>query len=121
MIKGEFAQGFVLSWLDAWNSHDLDAIFSHYDDDFEMHSPLIVERLLNTKGILKGKSEVGPYWSIGLRSNPPLKFELVEYFSGVNSISIVYKSIARKWVSEVLFFNAQGLVIKGFSHHGKPV
>jgi ketosteroid isomerase-like protein len=33
---------FASDWIAAWNSHDLDRILAHYEDDFEMTSPLIV-------------------------------------------------------------------------------
>ena len=37
-----FAELFASDWIAAWNSHDLDRILAHYEDDFEMTSPLIV-------------------------------------------------------------------------------
>ncbi|HEX5049396.1 MAG TPA: nuclear transport factor 2 family protein, partial [Gammaproteobacteria bacterium] len=42
MITQDFAQTFAHEWIDAWNSHDLDRILSHYADDFVMSSPRIV-------------------------------------------------------------------------------
>ncbi len=117
MIRENFAKEFVASWLEAWNSHDVENIFSLYEDDFEMNSPLIVERMKLENGVLKGKDQIRPYWEIGLNANPPLKFELVSYFTGVNSIVIQYKSVSRKMVSELLVFGKNGLVCKGVSHH----
>jgi ketosteroid isomerase-like protein len=38
----DFAECFANDWIAAWNSHDLDRILAHYEDDFEMTSPLIV-------------------------------------------------------------------------------
>ena len=40
MEKG-FAERFAKEWVAAWNSHDLERILSHYEDDFEMLSPII--------------------------------------------------------------------------------
>ena len=117
MIGESFAKEFVASWLAAWNSHDIEKIFALYEDDFEMKSPLIVERMKLDGGSLKGKDQIRPYWAIGLSANPPLKFELVSYFTGVDSIVIQYKSVSRKMVSEVLTFSRNGLVCKGVSHH----
>lgn len=35
--KNEFA----IKWIDSWNSHDLDKILDHYDDNFSIISPMI--------------------------------------------------------------------------------
>jgi hypothetical protein len=40
MEKG-FAERFAKEWVAAWNSHDLELILAHYEDDFEMSSPII--------------------------------------------------------------------------------
>ena len=45
MFDREAANLFAADWIDAWNSHDLERILGHYSDDFEMCSPLIVERM----------------------------------------------------------------------------
>ena len=42
-LTREFAHQFAEDWIAVWNSHDLEAILSHYTDDFEMSSPLIVQ------------------------------------------------------------------------------
>ena len=41
-IDKAFLEGFATEWIAAWNSGDLERIFSLYEDDFEMRSPLIV-------------------------------------------------------------------------------
>ncbi len=53
-------RGFRQGMVAAWNAHDLDRIFSHYADDFEMRSPLIVERMGISSGTLKGKDAIRP-------------------------------------------------------------
>ncbi len=118
MIDLAWAHGFAQEWITAWNSHDLERILSHYTEDFEMSSPLIIERMQEPSGKLKGKEQVRPYWQKGLAALPPLQFELLDVFSGVDSIVIHYRSIGRKMVCEVLFFNAQGLATRGVAHYG---
>jgi ketosteroid isomerase-like protein len=44
VIELEWARELATEWVAAWNSHDLERILAHYTDDFEMRSPLIVER-----------------------------------------------------------------------------
>jgi hypothetical protein len=40
-LTQDFARHFAAEWIDAWNAHDLERVLSHYDDEFEMSSPLI--------------------------------------------------------------------------------
>ena len=119
MITAAWAQEFALEWIAAWNSHDLERILSHYTDDFEMSSPLIVERMGEPSGKLRGKEQIRPYWQKGLAALPPLRFELIDVFAGVDSIVIYYRSINRKMACETLFFNAQREIIRGVAHYGK--
>jgi ketosteroid isomerase-like protein len=118
MIDPLWARQFAEEWIEAWNSHDLDRILSHYVDDFEMTSPLIVERMREPSGTLKGKDSVGAYWKIGLAATPPLKFELIDVLTGVNSITLYYRRVSGRVAAEVLIVNAQGKVAKGMAHYG---
>lgn len=119
-MDGAWAHAFAEEWVAAWNSHDLERIFAHYTDDFTMSSPLIVELMHEPSGVLKGKDQVRPYWKRGLAAMPPIKFELVEVFVGVDSITIYYRSVGRKMAAEVLVFNDYGKVVKGIAHYGRP-
>jgi hypothetical protein len=117
VIGREWALEFAREWIEAWNSHDLERILSHYAEDFEMTSPLILERMGEPSGILKGKAAVRAYWSKGLGASPPLRFELIEVFAGVRSITIHYRSIGCRLGAEVLEFNGRGEVVRGMAHH----
>jgi ketosteroid isomerase-like protein len=88
VIDRLWAGAFAEEWVDAWNAHDLDRILSHYADDFEMTSPLIVERLGIPSGRLKGKEAVRQYWHQGLTNTPSLHFEFLGVSVGVDSIVI---------------------------------
>ena len=39
MLKPTEAKRFAEDWIRDWNSHDMDAILSHYADDFEKRHP----------------------------------------------------------------------------------
>lgn len=56
MISHEFAAQFGEEWIAVWNSRDLDRIFPHYADDFEMASPYIAEVAGGTFQNVEGKS-----------------------------------------------------------------
>ena len=120
MIDRIWAEQFAKEWIDAWNSHDLDRILSHYTDDFEMSSPLIIERKIDPSGVLRGKTAIREYWAIGLAVLPPIEFELIDVHVGINSIGILYKSIGRRRVIEMLTFNEHNEVIRGGGLYGGP-
>ena len=64
--------------MEAWNSHDLDRIMSHYADDFQMTSPFIVTMMNEPTGTIKGKENVRAYWFKALERLPDLHFDLIE-------------------------------------------
>ena len=77
---------------------------------------LIVERMGEPSGVLKGKAAVRPYWAQGLAAQPALRFELLDVLSGVRSITIYYRNVGRRVVAEVLEFNPQREVVRGAAH-----
>jgi hypothetical protein len=108
-----WARDFASEWIAAWNSHDLERIFSHYVEDFEMRSPLIAARGFSDTGALRGKAALRPYWAAGLTANPPIRFELLDVFAGADTIVIYYRSVGRTLVTEVLELDAQRRVVRG--------
>ena len=93
MIDRSWAREFAAEWIAAWNAHDLERILSHYSDDFEMHSPLIIERMGVANGALKGKAPARPYWQRGLAAQPPLHFEPRDVLVGVDRMAIYYRNV----------------------------
>lgn len=116
MIEPGFADRFARDWIAAWNSHDLDRILTHYEDDFEMSSPIIRTLAGEPSGRLKGKSAVRAYWANALKAIPDLRFELVQALAGVDSVTIVYKG-HRGAVAEVLSFGPGGKVRAAAAHY----
>jgi ketosteroid isomerase-like protein len=113
----EEAKHFAENWISAWNSHDINAVLSHYTDDFEMTTPMI-QRLLGIKsGTLKGKTAIGDYWRAALKKIPDLKFSIIEVTSGVGSVSIYYNAVLGKRAIETFFFNDRGLVYKALANY----
>lgn len=116
MIDKAFAERFAADWIDAWNSHDIARILSHYADDFEMSSPVIIQMLGEPTGTLKGKQAVGSYWTKALQSLPNLHFELVATLVGANSIALYYYGV-RGPSAEVFHFNEEGKVARAYAHY----
>jgi ketosteroid isomerase-like protein len=105
-------------WIAAWNSHDLDRILSHYEDDFSMSSPYIARVMREPTGTLHGKDAVRRYWSKGLALAPQLHFVLLDVFLGVDGIAVYYSStVADATVVEFLTIGVSGRYSRGHAHN----
>ena len=112
----ESARRLAQEWIDAWNARELERILAHYDDDFEMHSPIIRALAGEPSGKLRGKAAVGAYWAKALERTPDLRFELVTALAGVDSVTVYYKG-HRGLSAEVLHFGPGGKVRAAFAHY----
>jgi hypothetical protein len=107
------AEQFAQQWVAAWNAHDLDAVLAHFADDAEFSSPVAVQLLPQSDGVLRGKTAIREYWAAGLERIPDLHFEVVQVYAGIGTIVINYRNHAGSLVNEFLHFNADGLVERG--------
>jgi hypothetical protein len=115
MTPGQ-AETFADEWVAAWNAHDLDRILSHYEDDFEMSSPVIVRIMGEPSGTLKGKPQIAAYWRKALSNAPDLHFEKLHVLCGANSVTIIYRG-HRGLSAEVFLFAETGRVAAAFAHY----
>ena len=67
-------------------------------------------------GTIKAKKEVRTYWEKALNINPGLHFEVINSFSGVNSVVIYYKG-HRGLSAETFFFDNEGKVISAYAYY----
>jgi ketosteroid isomerase-like protein len=116
MISREFGENFAKEWIEAWNSHDLDRILSHYSEDFTMSSPYIAQIAGVESGSLIGKPAVRAYWATALQKMPALRFELVQTLIGAESVVIYYRGV-RGMTAEVFFFGEDHLVHRAAAHY----
>lgn len=112
-----FAEHFAADWIASWNAHDLERILSHYADDFEMFSPVIIQVADEPSGMLRGKAAVGAYWKKALGLIPDLQFELISVLAGVNSITLYYKGARGRLAAEVFHFAPDNRVVRAFAHY----
>lgn len=112
-----FAEHFAAEWIDSWNAHDLERILSHYAEDFEMTSPVIIQVAGEPSGTLKGKAAVGAYWKKALELIPDLKFELLLILTGVSSITLHYRGARGRLAAEVFHFGPDHKVTRAFAHY----
>ena len=110
------ASQFARDWIEAWNSHDLDRVLEHYDEDFEMSSPFIEALAGDASGRLRGKGKVRCYWETALKLVPDLRFELLEVFSGVGGLVIRYQG-HKGPVAEVFRFGPSGKVVSASAYY----
>jgi hypothetical protein len=118
MMEKGFAERFAHEWIAAWNSHDLDRILEHYEEDFEMSSPVIVTIAGEPSGKLRGKPAVRAYWSKALAKSPDLHFDLVTALAGVDSVTICYDG-HRGFSAEVFHLTPGGKVRAAYAHYAE--
>ncbi|MDP9034348.1 MAG: nuclear transport factor 2 family protein [Myxococcota bacterium] len=116
-ISRDFAERFVEEWIAAWNAHDLPRILSHYEEDFEMASPRIVEIAGESSGVLRGKASVGAYWEKALRLIPDLRFEKLAVFVGARSIALHYRNQAGRLAVETFEIGETGRVVRAAANY----
>lgn len=115
-IRPPFARRFAQNWIDAWNSHDLDRILAHYDDDVVLSSPVAHERLGDAA--LRGKPALRAYFARGLQAYPDLRFDLIETFWGVETIVVLYRNNHRgSKTAEVMLLNPAGKVVRVWANY----
>jgi ketosteroid isomerase-like protein len=117
MIPQEKAREIAREWIEAWNSHDLDSIMSHYSDDVELTSPIAVKLLGDESGVVSGKDALRTYFEKGLAAFPDLKFELTEVYASVRSIVVLYRRLNGPAGAELMAINAEGKIEKVVAHY----
>ena len=70
MLTESSVKQFADDWVRAWNSHDLDAIMSHYAPQVVLTSPVAARLLNNEAGVVAGKSALRSYFECGLKPTP---------------------------------------------------
>ncbi|MGH3673514.1 MAG: nuclear transport factor 2 family protein [Pseudonocardiaceae bacterium] len=103
---------FADDWVQAWNSHDLEKVLSHFADDVVFTSPVAAQFLDDSDGVIHGKAALRTCWTEGLRRIPDLHFEVVGIYVGVNTLVINYRNHVGRLVNEVLIFD-DSLVTQG--------
>ncbi len=106
------SEEFARRWVAAWNSHDLDAIMSHYDVDVALVSPVAAKILDDPSGAVEGYAALRNYFKRGLELYPNLHFELLDVMCGVSSIVLCYKNQKGTRTAEFMEFGKNGKIIR---------
>lgn len=119
-IQPAFARAFAHDWVEAWNSHDLDRILAHYDDNVALLSPVALKLLQNGTGIVQGKPALRAYFQRGLQAYPDLRFDLTDVLWGIETIVVYYGNQVRDGkTAEVMQFNPTGKVVRVFANYNQ--
>jgi ketosteroid isomerase-like protein len=91
MITEDQARNFAAKWVEAWNSHNLAEIMSHYAEEVVLVSPVAAMILNDPLGTVKGKDALRAYFQKGLEAYPDLRFDLLDHDVGTFECSSVLR------------------------------
>ena len=106
------AKEFAKDWIDAWNSHDLDRILSHYALDVVLISPAAAKLTGDPSGTVRGKDALRSYFQKGLEFFPNLQFILVDVMQGLSSVVLYYENQRGTKTGEFMEFDKDGAVVR---------
>jgi len=112
MLTEAEARQFADDWISAWNSHDLEAIVSHYAPEVVLTSPAAAKLLHEPSGMVVGKDALRRYFGRGLEAYPNVTFELVDVLWGISSILLYFKNQRGTMTGEFMELNADRKVTR---------
>ena len=80
----------ISDWIEAWNTHDLERIMSHYADEVEFTAQTVIARWGKADGKLKGKEELRLHFGKGLALAPDIHFTVEEILWAPNGYAVLY-------------------------------
>ena len=116
-LQASFARAFAEEWVNGWNSHELERILAHYDDEVILSSPVAL-KLLNGDGMVRGKTALREYFLRGLQAYPDLRFDLIDALWGTETIVIYYiNNVRGSKTAEVMLLNAAGKIRRVWANY----
>ncbi|HXN36691.1 MAG TPA: nuclear transport factor 2 family protein [Solirubrobacteraceae bacterium] len=104
------ARRLAQEWIEAWNSHDLDAIMALYAPDVVFQTPTIIDTLGIPDGCVRGGERLREHFARGLARLPDLRFDLDAVYTGVRAIAITYRWADGTPVCELHEYDEAGLI-----------
>ncbi len=112
------AHNFAHQWIQAWNSHDLDAIMSHYSDGVVLTSPVAAKLVNEPAGTVQGKTALRAYFQKGLEFYPQLRFDLIDVMWGLSSLVLYYSNQNGTKSGEFMEVGEDGKVTRVVANYG---
>lgn len=117
-LQPAFARKFAEEWVDAWNSHDLERILDHYDDEVVLISPVALKLLNNGDGVVRGKPALREYFLRGIQAFPNRRFDLIDILWGVETLVVYYGNNVRGSKSaEVMQLSVAGKIRRVWANY----
>jgi hypothetical protein len=117
-LQPQFARDFAQDWVEAWNSHDLERILAHYDDEVILISPVALKLLNNGDGVVQGKAALREYFLRGIQAFPNRRFDLIDVLWGVETIVVYYGNNVRGSKSaEVMQLSVAGKIRRVWANY----
>jgi ketosteroid isomerase-like protein len=90
-LSGADGDRLAAEWVEAWNSHDLDAIMALYSPEVVFQTPTVIDTLGIPDGLVSGAERLREHFARGLERLADLRFELESVYVGVRSLAIAYR------------------------------
>jgi hypothetical protein len=120
MLSDEAKISVARHWVQAWNSHDLDAIMSHYADDVEFQASTVVARWGRPDGTLHGIGELREHFSRGLALAPGIEFQLEEVLLSPSGYAVSYRRENGNRVIDAVELDAANRAHRVRAYYSKP-
>ena len=121
MTTIEVNKSIALTWIDAFNAHDLQSLLALYAEDAIHFSPKLKMRDPSTNGWLKGKQSLQKWWADAFNRLPLLQYELKNTIINDKQILLEYlRKVPDEpdiMVAEILEIEA-GLITASRVYHG---
>lgn len=105
------------TWVEAWNTGDLERVLALYDEAAVMTSDRIPLLGFDASGTVRGKESLRAYWGKALGLIPNLHFTLIDLFVSPDSVVVFYENERGKRICEYLRVNDAGLIVQGSANH----
>ena len=101
------------------NSHDIEAIFSHYSPEVTLTSPVAAKRFSDPSGVVQGIDALRNYFELGLKAYPALLFELKDVMWGISSVVLYYRNHVGTMTGEFMELDASRKVLRVVANYSK--
>ena len=112
MLTEDKARHLAAHWIQAWNSHDLDEIMSHYGEDVVLVSPVAARILNDPSGTVRGKLALRAYFKRGLDAYPNLTFDLTDVMWGLFTVVVCYVNQKGTKTAEFMEVDSNGMIVR---------
>src|SRR5271166_1686647 len=113
------ASEFAASWIEAWNSHDLDRILALYSEDAVYSSSLVRSIGGGHSDSIRGHLALRTYFSAVLRKFPSLRVRLRAVYAGHEALILLCDSANGLVESEKMTLNGRSQIARAWVYYGR--